>query len=359
MIGGDQMVAPVTRLENTVHYERTIYLAHHQNHYEPLVPKLGFDWSFERTNLHPVINTVEDQTSCGAITLGQKPINLVEKLNLNRNLADDFNILQEKIVKDSQGFIKVVSSKRKKKSNQTSVQNSASIPGSQFKTDQPTHCNPATERNKKVNSKPSKPSQVNKQEKSSLVSKPSETKPANKQSKPEQMSKPAEKSSEQTSKRKTKHVIKKDDIAKTENQKDEEHISSMVFSNSNLNVDSERELKNKNVEVIDTSDSSQLTNNHSDCTPLGESERDLPNNLTPTQKKDVSPPGQATTTTTTAATAATATTTNTTTAATAATATTTTTEHKRDPMLNKKQFELPHPLLSPKMQNLSWEETLS
>ena len=132
VIGGDQMVAPVTRLENTVHYERTIYLAHHQNHYEPLVPKLGFDWSFERTNLHPVINTVEDQTSCGAITLGQKPINLVEKLNLNRNLADDFNILQEKIVKDSQGFIKVVSSKRKKKSNQTSVQNSASIPGSQF-----------------------------------------------------------------------------------------------------------------------------------------------------------------------------------------------------------------------------------
>ena len=148
------------------------------------------------------------------------------------------------MLKDSQGFIKVVSSKRKKKNNSASVQNYASIPGSQFKPDQPTHCNPATERNKKANCKPSKPSQAHKPDNSSLVSKQSETKSVNKQSKPKQVSKPAGKSSEQTSKG---NVIEKDNITRTDNQKNEDNnkIMSMVFSNSNLNVNSEREFENK------------------------------------------------------------------------------------------------------------------
>ena len=172
------MVAPVTRLDNDDHYKHTIYLAHYQNHYEPLVPKPGFDWSFERTNLLPVINKFEEQTSFG-ITLGQKSTTWVEKLSVNRNLANDFNILQETVLKDDQGFIKVVSSKRKKKNNLNSAQNSANCPGLEYKPDQPTHCNPATERNRKVNCKASKPSltwpikQVGKSSKPDQVSKPS------------------------------------------------------------------------------------------------------------------------------------------------------------------------------------------
>ena len=92
-----------------------------------------------------------------------------------------------------------------------------------------------------------------------------ESKPSN----PEQVSKPAEKFVEQKqiTTKSTKTVIEKDNGVKSEKKETENRIETLVFNNSNLNVNSEKELKNKTVEIKDISSSSPSTSNHDDCTP--------------------------------------------------------------------------------------------